>query len=111
MCIRDRAIIDQETFDKVQRIRANVRRYPDGWGEAHPLTGLMYCADCGGKMYVHRVNNGKRDPQFTCSQYSKYPIGALCPTQHRIRAEAVLTLSLLHIQMCIRDRDDSARSF
>ena len=41
---------------------------------------------------VHRVNNGKRDPQFTCSQYSKYPIGALCPTQHRIRAEAVLTL-------------------
>ena len=76
----------------MQRIRANVRRYPDGWGEAHPLTGLMYCADCGGKMYVHRVNNGKRDPQFTCSQYSKYPIGSLCPTQHRIRAEAVLTL-------------------
>ena len=86
------AIIDQETFDNVQRIRANVRRYPDGWGEAHPLTGLMYCADCGGKMYVHRVNNGKRDPQFTCSQYSKYPIGSLCPTQHRIKAEAVLTL-------------------
>ena len=73
------AIIDQETFDNVQRIRANVRRYPDGWGEAHPLTGLMYCADCGGKMYVHRVNNGKRDPQFTCSQYSKYPIGAPLP--------------------------------
>ena len=44
------AIIDQETFDNVQRIRANVRRYPDGWGEAHPLTGLMYCADCGGKI-------------------------------------------------------------
>ena len=71
---------------------ANVRRYPDGWGEAHPLTGLMYCADCGGKMYVHRVNNGKRDPQFTCSQYSKIPCGTLCGTQHRIRAEAVLTL-------------------
>ena len=79
------AIIDQETFDNVQRIRANVRRYPDGWGEAHPLTGLMYCADCGGKMYVHRVNNGKRDPQFTCSQYSKIPCGTLCGTQHRIR--------------------------
>ncbi len=48
-------IIDQETFDNVQRIRGQVRRYPDGWGEAHPLTGLMYCTDCGGKMYVHRV--------------------------------------------------------
>ena len=31
-------------------------------GEAHPLTGLMYCADCGGKMYVHRTYNGKRVP-------------------------------------------------
>ena len=86
------AIIDQETFDNVQRIRANVRRYPDGWGEAHPLTGLMYCADCGGKMYVHRTYNGKRVPQYTCGQYGKYPIGSLCPTQHRIKAEAVLTL-------------------
>lgn len=36
-----------------------------------PLTGLMYCADCGSKMYVHRVNNGKRVPQYTCSAYSK----------------------------------------
>lgn len=86
------AIIDQETFDNVQRIRGNVRRYPDGWGEAHPLTGLMYCADCGGKMYVHRTNNGKRIPQYTCSQYSKVPVGTLCPTQHRINADVVLTL-------------------
>ena len=86
------AIIDQETFDNVQRIRNNVRRYPDGWGEAHPLTGLMYCADCGGKMYVHRTNNGKRIAQYTCSQYSKVPVGVLCSTQHRINAEVVLTL-------------------
>ena len=86
------AIIDQQTFDNVQRIRGNARRYPDGFGEAHPLTGLMYCADCGGKMYVHRTYNGKRVPQYTCGQYGKYPIGSLCPTQHRIKAEAVLTL-------------------
>jgi hypothetical protein len=86
------AIIDQATFDNVQRIRGNVRRYPDGWGESHPLTGLMYCADCGGKMYVHRTNNGKRIPQYTCSQYSKVPVGTLCPTQHRINADVVVTL-------------------
>ena len=86
------AIIDQETFDNVQRIRGNVKRYPDGWGEANPLTGLMYCADCGGKMYVHRTNNGKRVPQYTCSQYSKVPIGMLCPSQHRINADVVMSL-------------------
>ena len=86
------AIIDQETFDNVQRIRGNVRRYPDGWGEAAPLTGLMYCADCGAKMYVHRTYNGKRNPQYTCSQYSKIPVGTLCATQHRIAEKAVLSL-------------------
>lgn len=86
------AIIDKDTFDNVQRIRSNVRRYPDGWGEAHPLTGLMYCADCGGKMYVHRTNNGKRIAQYTCSQYSKVPVGVLCGTPHRINAEVVLKL-------------------
>ena len=86
------AIIDQQTFDLVQKIRGNVRRYPDGWGEVAPLTGLMYCADCGGKMYVHRVNNGKRISQYTCSQYSKIPVGKLCSTQHRINEDVVLTL-------------------
>lgn len=86
------AIIDPDTFDNVQRIRSNVRRYPDGWGEAHPLTGLMYCADCGGKMYVHRTNNGKRIAQYTCSQYTKVPCGTLCTTQHRINADVVMTL-------------------
>ncbi|RKI38330.1 DUF4368 domain-containing protein [bacterium D16-51] len=85
-------IIDQETYDNVQRIRGRVRRYPDGWGEAHPLTGLMYCADCGGKMYVHRVNNGKRIPQYTCANYSKVPVGTLCKTQHRINADHVMEL-------------------
>ena len=85
-------IISQELFDNVQRIRGRARRYPDGWGEAHPLTGLLYCADCGGKMYVHRVNNGKRIPQFTCSQYGKVPCGTLCKTQHRINADVVIEL-------------------
>ena len=98
--IGDEQIIDgvegegraQQTFDLVQKIRGNVRRYPDGWGEAAPLTGLLYCADCGGKMYVHRTNNGKRISQYTCSNYTKVPCGTLCPTQHRISESAVLTL-------------------
>ncbi len=85
-------IIDQQTFDLVQKIRGNVRRYPDGWGEAAPLTGLLYCADCGGKMYVHRTNNGKRISQYTCSQYSKVPVGKFCTTQHRINEDVVLSL-------------------
>ena len=86
------AIIDQETFDLVQKIRSTVRRYPDGWGEIHLLTGLMYCADCGAKMYVHRTYNGKREAQYTCSAYTKVPVGTLCPTQHRVSEKNVIQL-------------------
>ena len=93
------AIIDQETFDNVQRIRGNVKRYPDGWGEDHPLTGLMYCADCGSKMYVHRTNNYKNIPYYVCSNYKKVTCGTLCPSAHRIKAEAVLNL----IQETLKD--------
>ena len=93
------AIIDQETFDNVQRIRGNVKRYPDGWGKYHSLTGLMYCADCGSKMYVHRTSNYKNIPYYTCSAYTKVPCGTLCPSAHRIKAEAVLNL----IQETLKD--------
>lgn len=85
-------IIDQETYNNVQRLRKNIRRYPDGWGEAHPLGGLLYCADCGGKMYVHRTNNGKRIAQFTCAEYGKIPVGSRCKTQHRVNADVVMRL-------------------
>ena len=43
-------------------------------------------------MYVHRMNNGKRISQYTCANYSKTPVGVLCPTQHRINESAVLNL-------------------
>jgi len=69
-------------FFKVQQLRSGIRRYPDGWGETHPLSGLLYCADYGSVMYIHRVNNGKRIPQFICANYSKLPVGSRCTTQH-----------------------------
>ena len=46
-------IIDQETFDTVQRLRGTPRRI-DTIGEANPLTGIVFCADCGAKMYNSR---------------------------------------------------------
>jgi DNA invertase Pin-like site-specific DNA recombinase len=95
-------IIDQETFDNVQRIRGQVKRYPDGWGEAHPLTGLMYCADCGGKMYVHRVNNGKRVPMYVCGNYAKQPVGTLRQSAHRIKADHVMEIATKTIREVVK---------
>lgn len=52
----------------------------------------MYCADCGAKMYVHRTSNGNRIAQYTCSAYSKVPVGKLCKTQHRVNEDNVIEL-------------------
>jgi hypothetical protein len=93
------AIIDQETFDNVQRIRSNVKRRPDGWGYVHPLTGLLYCADCGGKLHVHRMDNNKPIPKYTCANYGKVPVGTQCKSAHRIDATSLLEL----VRQTLRD--------
>ena len=46
-------IVDEQTWHLAQQLRKTKRR-PDRLGEANPLTGLVYCADCGAKMYNHR---------------------------------------------------------
>lgn len=67
-------IIDRTTFENVQRILENapVKR-PNGVGYIHPLSGLLYCKDCGSKMHIridHRNDNSKRHIAF-CSEYHK----------------------------------------
>lgn len=105
------AIIGQDTYDKVQQLRSGIRRYPDGWGETHPLSGLLYCADCGSVMYIHRVNNGKRIPQFTCANYSKLPIGSRCPTQHRVNGEHLMILIRETLKEIIRFSEEDEAAF
>ena len=49
------AIVDEETWLTVQKIRETKHR-PSKKGDINPLTGLVYCADCGAKMFNHRTN-------------------------------------------------------
>ena len=101
------AIIDSETFEMAQRCRKTVRR-TDSLGEANPLTGLVFCADCGGKMYNHRIphrteyTNAKgktysRPPKddYSCSTYSltNRKFNKQC-TQHYIRTVVIRELVL-----------------
>ena len=83
-------IIDPVTFDNVQRIRSNVKRRPDGWGYVHPLTGLVFCADCGAKLYVHRIYNGQDRPMYVCGNATKTD-SRQC-TGHRIEAAKLMKL-------------------
>lgn len=74
-------IIDQETFDLVQKIRGNCRRYPDGFGELHALSGRMFCGACGEKMYLQRIHNGKILPAYQCSKYYRSPHQCIANTR------------------------------
>ena len=65
------AIIDEETWHTVQKIRETKRRAPKRQNAPNRLTGLLYCADCGAKL-THRnslVQGKYIDDAFTCSSY------------------------------------------
>ena len=68
------AIVDSETWQLAQQVKRTVRR-TDTTGVANPFTGLVFCADCGAKMYNHRgirkKANGKEYPSdfYNCSTY------------------------------------------
>ena len=58
------AIVDRETWELAQKCRRTVRRVPGGRHEPNPLTGLLFCAQCGTKMHNRHTNytedkNGK----------------------------------------------------
>ena len=70
------AIVDRETWELAQKLRKTPRRI-DHIEEANPFTGLLYCAECGAKLYNHRCRAGsnKRSAPtdfFDCSTYTLY---------------------------------------
>ena len=74
-----------------------IRDSPNGDGEIHPLSGLLFCKDCGAKMHI-RIdyrNGGKRHVAY-CSEYHKGKAkNPKCHSPHIIDADL--------LKMCIRD--------
>ena len=85
------AIIDQETYDKAQRMRKRVSPRRNSEKPAHRLSGLLYCADCGSRLaYINsKLKDGKiydSNQAFRCSRYhNKYHS---C-TGHYIKASTI----------------------
>ena len=76
------AIIDEGTWETVQKIREGKRR-PSRMGEMGILSGMMYCADCGAKLYQVRANGWTHDKEhFVCATYRKVKGGC---SSHQIR--------------------------
>ena len=89
------AIIDREVFALVQELRKH-RRRPTKSGIVSPFSGLLYCADCGEKLYYSVTNNYKREQAyFFCSSYRKN--SEVC-SAHYIREKVVEQIVLESMQ-------------
>jgi hypothetical protein len=107
------AIVPQETWNLAQTARTTTRRVNET-GEANPLTGLLFCHDCGSRMYNHRyvgempmrtAINGKAYKQsksdfYRCSKCatSTKKFEPTC-TEHRITTSAVREILLEAIRL------------
>ncbi|MBQ0099519.1 MAG: recombinase family protein [Firmicutes bacterium] len=102
------AIIDKETFDTVQKIREG-RRRPTCMGEMNILSGMLYCADCGEKMYLCRCTSMNQKEYFNCSTYRKKK-KKYC-TSHQITAHTVLDLIKNDLQYTIKFANENKEVF
>lgn len=85
-------IIDEQTWETVQKLRKGKRR-PTSMGETSKFSGLLFCADCGSKLYfTRRRADDPKSYSFNCSHYRNNAKEKCTP--HRIR-EVVLEEILL----------------
>ena len=87
-------IISQELWDKVREVEKSVaqgRKTKRGY--THPLSGFLYCADCGGKMKMNFINrNGKVDFNFNCGNHVR--LGKSYCFSHFIQAKDIEAIVL-----------------
>ena len=100
------AIIDQETFDIVQKIRDGRRRLTP-MGERPILSGMLFCADCGAKLYQVRGRGWEHSKEyFVCATYRKQK--GKC-SSHQIRnvvIEQLLLDDIRRITAYAREHED-----
>ncbi len=83
-------IIDRETFEMVQELTSKTkRRAPkDENSEKNIFFDMLYCADCGSKLWYHTNPTNKDIHFFSCSNYKKDTRGN-CESRHYVRADAM----------------------
>ncbi len=102
-------IIDREIFEQVQKLIGKTkRRRPksENW-ERNMFCDILYCADCGSKMWFN-IKHDKTDiPFFMCGNY--HGNRGTCSSTHYLRADAieqVVTLELRKLALCLYDDEE-----
>ena len=97
------AIIDRDTFDIVQRIREGRRRLTP-MGEPNMLSGMLYCENCGKKLYQVRTRSRKPEQDyFVCSSYRKKRRGCTAHSIRNIMAEEIVLVRFKRL-LLMRER-------
>ena len=104
------AIIDADTWERVQELRKNKRR-PTRTGKTNMFSGIVRCADCGEKLYYCTSKNFEaRQDHFVCST-SRLKGKDVCPT-HFIRAVVLEQGVLAHLRLvisCVANHEEQFR--
>ena len=99
------AIIDQETFEIVQNIR-NGRRRLTPMGEMPVLSGMLFCADCGAKLYQVRARGWTHEQEhFVCATYRKQKGKCTSHQIHNVQVEQILLTEINRMLAFVRDRE------
>ena len=105
------ALITREVWDIVQRVRKN-RRRPTKMEEQNKYSGLVFCADCGSNMVLHRARTMSASyNHFTCRTYKKD--GESC-TGHYIREcvlDEVVLEDLRRVTAMARERPEEFAAY
>jgi len=83
-------IIDRETFEQVQKRNVSTRRrQPKPQNAIKSIfSDMLYCADCGSKLWFHTNTKNPNIHFFSCSNYVNDYRGT-CQTRHYVRADAI----------------------
>lgn len=93
------AIIDRETWERVQELRKNKRR-PTKTGRQSMFSGLVYCADCGAKLhYCTTASFEDRQNHFRCANYKSNT--GTC-SAHFIREVVLSDIVLEHLRQTVQ---------
>lgn len=97
------AIIDEETWHTVQRVRKRKKKKLANGTYSHRLSGMVFCADCGSKLSYRSPHSQHRpdgkiydaDSAFSCSSYRQMYRDC---TMHFVKASVLETLALESVQ-------------
>lgn len=105
-------IIDRETFEAVQKLISKTkRRAPKKENaEKNMFCDLLYCADCGSKLWSHVNTVNKNIQYFSCSNYKTDTRGT-CETRHYIRADAIEQVVMLELRRMAQFLQDDEEAF